>query len=203
MTEQQNSPKRCRACNLELKPEARLCLECKAWQKYPRRLIAFSPNVLSLLVALVSAIWPATSALSYFLDRNSRTSLMVTSIGTNTISLYAWNSGRKPSRVTKCVLDFGSFPYETVEVELYDKTKSIVPASGLAPAPINGTAFDLRLQPLRRRCTGAPSDPNASLLCDVQESNDDHNMQRVQFSEPVISDLIVKKKQLGQVLPCE
>jgi hypothetical protein len=155
--------------------------------------------VLALLVALVTVVTAMIHAVFWALDRDSATSVILTKFDTDTVSLLAWNSGRRPSSVVKCTLEFGAFPYEDTELALSDNTeRTMIPPTS---ASINGVPLKFRLPRLTRRCRARKTTAEAALRVDIEESNN-RKMLRLPLSVADIG-VIRDKKNFHQVDPCE
>ena len=100
--------KRCQTCQKRIPKDAKMCSICRAYQpgwRVVSNLAAVLP--VAAIVALVSGIY---SAGTYLNDRNSNTRFMVTSADATDLHLMVWNTGKKPSRLTRFQLRFFGQP---------------------------------------------------------------------------------------------
>lgn len=138
-------------------------------------------------------------AVFWALDRGSATSVILTKFDTGSITLLAWNSGRKPSSVVKCTLEFGPLPYEDMELALVDNTeRTMIPPTS---ASIEGIALKFRLPPLTAQCGARKKTVDAALRVDIEESNG-RKMLRLPLSAADIG-VIRDKERFHQVDPCK
>jgi hypothetical protein len=155
--------------------------------------------VLTILVAVLTAFTAFFQVITWHRDRDSATSVIMTKFDTDTISLLAWNSGRAPSTVVKCMLEFGPLTYEDMRlVPVDDSMRMIIPPT---TASINGVALKLRLPTLTKRCTARRNTGEPAVRVDVEESNGP-KMLRLPLSMADIG-VIRDKKNLLQVDPCK
>lgn len=216
----------CNACKSKLEPNATFCKACSSWQGTPcafcghrlpdgakrcnkcetfqsgwRSVFTVSQTVLVLLIALISLISPTISGIFWALSYNSSTSAIITSFDTNAASIYLWNTGRKPSRVERCFLDFGKLPYQRMELEIVDRAHSFIPVGSDSASA--GIPLKLSLRHLRTRCPGEKQLMSAAtLLVNVRESNDRLNPQQLHLSEGDVEKIGVKATVEGAD-PCK
>src|ERR1041384_5286666 len=82
----------CVACKQPIPKGASFCNTCKIDQGW-RRHISISNTTLALLVAVAGAISNAYTSISNYLDRESNTSISVTTANEESIAVFVSNSG--------------------------------------------------------------------------------------------------------------
>jgi membrane protein YdbS with pleckstrin-like domain len=115
------------------------------------------------LIALVAVFPHALNAISYFRDYHSHTSVILASADAHVISLYAWNTGRKPSTLDKFEMTFGKALLPT----------NLVPMSRIQTviSPGGQVTLQLKIPPLQQTASEVIT---PKLTVGVMESNHDH-----------------------------
>jgi hypothetical protein len=187
--------KPCVACKQRLPSGAKRCVDCGTHQKLWRR--ALPDNIPGFLTALVAVGSALITAAFWYRDYDSTTSVLVTHLNTSTGKMlcYVWNTGRKPSRVMRSALKFGSFPYKDGDFESGDPTKTII-------QPAGAVLLELKLDRLTRRCTEARDIDKMGLWFEIQESNRSRAI-KVPVSLSDITNVVLYKKAIDKVDECD
>jgi predicted nucleic acid-binding Zn ribbon protein len=182
----------CLVCKQPIPEDARICNGCKKYQNWWRHL-TISQLTLSLLISLVAVFPPAITAITYFRDYDSHTYAILTNADANAIDLYVWNTGRKPSAILTCVLNFGDVPIQNAELDPVDRTKVVVPPNGY-------TTIKLTIPELKKEAKPIPPNTHKELWIEVEESSNPHHVLRIPLPQNLVLDIVKQKQLEGDVI---
>jgi predicted nucleic acid-binding Zn ribbon protein len=180
----------CVKCGRLIDKKASVCSNCQALQHW-RRSFSLSTTVLSLLIALIAVMSPAITAYNYLRDYHSRTSFIVTDFGDKTISVYVWNTGSKPSALSRSLLILGNVPLATLEPSKSDRTKTVIPPHDKAILELSVaglTEKGIALESSKQSSTSSSESP--ALLLEIEESDGSHRRLEVPLSLDVVLNVI-------------
>ncbi len=166
--------KTCKICQKAMPKKADYCNECKSYQDW-RRHIPGSQVTLSLLIALVAVLTPAVTVVNWILDYPSHTSAALVTADAGKIVLIVWNTGRKPSAVTRCQLLYSGVGIQDVpELAATSRVTPLIPAGGQS-------VIELAVPPPKAKTVTLSNKESANVLIDVQESNGDRRLPPVRL----------------------
>jgi hypothetical protein len=164
----------CKVCQHLIPLNADCCNECKSYQDW-RRHIPGSQVTLSLLIALVAVLTPAVTTVNWILDYPSHTSAALVTADAQKIVLIVWNTGRKPSAVTRCQLLYSGVELQDVpELAATSRVTPLIPAGGQS-------VIELALPPPQTKTATPSNKESANVLIDVQESRGDRRLPPVRL----------------------
>jgi hypothetical protein len=151
--------KLCRVCRRAIPKTAKYCNECKSYQARWLRHLPASQPTLALLVALVTVISPAVTAVLWFRNYDSHTSPILSGPpNNNRFPVTLWNTGGQPSGVSRCWIEYQP---DNVETPLTVMNNSVIAAHG--QTTIQLVVPDPTVRPSEKA--------TARLWIQVQESN--------------------------------